>query len=475
VKTRRLMHSSKRGRSHESLGATMNDEDLQQLLGETADRLGIVGAQLSLYDGQSQRNFVTGYRNRELRLPVTAETVFQIGSTTKVFNAALILSLVDAGRLNLDAPVCTYIRDFRLADVEAAHGITLRQLLSMSAGLDNGPYYDYGRGDDALGRYVEALAGVPQIFAPGTAFGYSNASSNVAGYAAARVMGETWEKLLTERIWGPLGLSQSALFAEELLQHPVALGYEKAVSGAEIQRTRTWSLPRSLAPAGSLTCCSAGDLIRLARLFLDRGKAIDGTRVLSADAVDIMQCPHIKLPTRLLADEWCVGPYRKQWGGHVLYGHSGTNTSGSSLLLWCPEKNIAIATLVNVKEQGYPLADAIGDVVFPQLFGIDKPLAARPEDAVAVQTDLRPYLGRFEAFGMSVTLAIQGDNLVLNSVTHGKAVTGCKLIPLGEGRFLPCDLEVSGNRNWDVAFWGVDASGRATHLLQGVFPLRRTS
>ena len=453
----------------------MNDEDLQRLLAETAKRFGVVGAQLSIYDGQSQRNFVTGYRNLELRLPVTPETLFQIGSTTKVFNATLILSLVDAGRLHLDAPVCTYIRDFRLADLEAARGITLRQLLSMSAGLDNGPYYDYGRGDDALGRYVEALAGVPQIFEPGTAFGYSNASSNVAGYAAARVMGETWERLLTERIWGPLGLSQSALFAEELLQHPVALGYEQATSGAKIQRIPIWSLPRSLAPAGSLTCCSAGDLIRLARLFLDRGKAIDGTHVLSADAVEIMQSPHIRLPTRLLADEWCVGPYRKKWGGHILFGHSGTNKSGSSLLLWCPEKNIAIASLVNVKEQGYPLADSICDVVFPQLFGIDKPLGARPDDAMPVPTDLRPYLGRFEAFGMSQTLAIQGDTPILDSVIHGKVVTDCKLIPLGEGRFLPCDLEVSGNRNWDIAFWGVDASGRATHLLQGVFPLRRTS
>jgi CubicO group peptidase (beta-lactamase class C family) len=303
----------------------MNDEELQQLLNETAERLGVVGAQLSIFDAERQREFVTGYRDYELKLPVTPDTLFQIGSTTKVFNAALVLSLVDAGKLDLDVPVREYIRDFRLADAKAQRCITLRHLLSMSAGLDNGPYYDYGRGDDALERYVEGLSGIPQVFAPGSAYGYSNASTNVAGHAASRVMGQTWERLLAERIWAPLGLKHSALFAEDVLLHPVALGYKKIVRGAAVERTPVWCLPRSTGPACGLTCCSAGNLLGLARMFLDRGKSVAGVQVLSEAAIETMQRPQVKLPTRLLADEWCVGPYRKQWGGRILYGHSGTN------------------------------------------------------------------------------------------------------------------------------------------------------
>jgi CubicO group peptidase (beta-lactamase class C family) len=453
----------------------MDDKELQQLLEGAAKRLGVVGAQMAIYDGRQQRGFATGYRDYELKLPVTQDTLFQIGSTTKVFNAVLTLMLVDAGKVELETPIREYLPDFRLADPEAQRTITLRHLLSMTAGLDNGTYYDYGRGDDALGRYVEALAAIPQIFAPGSGFGYSNASTNVAGHTLARVMGQTWERLLMERVWAPLRLTQCALFAEDLLRHPLALGY--SVSETTVKRVPLWSYPRSIAPAGGLTCSSAGDLVRLARVFLDRGKSIDGVQVLSSDAVRTMQEPQIKLPTHLYADEWCVGPYRKQWGGYALHGHSGTNLGGSSMLLWCPEKNVAIATVVNVANQGYPLADAIFDVVFPQIFGIDKPSAMTLTNARPISTDLAPYVGRFEAFGMRYGFAIEDGKLMLSPEAPEmglNAAMKCELIPLGEGRFLPSDLRISGNRNWDIAFWGRDPNGRPSNLAQGVFPLRRT-
>lgn len=198
----------------------MDDNSLQALLAETATELGVVGAQLAVFDGHDIRQFAAGSRNLELGLPVTHDTLFQIGSTTKVFNAVMIMTLVDEGKLDLDLPVRDYIVPFRLADAKAEETVTLRHLLSMSGGLDNGPYYDYGRGDDALGRYVEALSGIPQIFPPGTAFGYSNASTVVSGYAATRVMGRCWEQLITERLFGPLSLRHSAMFAEDLSHTP---------------------------------------------------------------------------------------------------------------------------------------------------------------------------------------------------------------------------------------------------------------
>src|ERR1700722_5247110 len=116
----------------------MNDHDLQELLDDAARCLDVTGAQLAIFDGQNVREFATGYRNRELGLPVTHDTLFQIGSTTKVFNAALILSLVDGRKLDLDVPVREYLRDFRLADLDAQQHTSLRHLLSMSSGMDNG-------------------------------------------------------------------------------------------------------------------------------------------------------------------------------------------------------------------------------------------------------------------------------------------------------------------------------------------------
>jgi CubicO group peptidase (beta-lactamase class C family) len=94
--------------------------------------------------GDQRADFVTGMANAELGLPMTAETVVQIGSTTKVLNAALIMSLVDDGTLDLDRPVKAYIPNLDLEDDDAERTITLRQLLSMTSGLDNGPYTRHG-------------------------------------------------------------------------------------------------------------------------------------------------------------------------------------------------------------------------------------------------------------------------------------------------------------------------------------------
>ncbi len=421
------------------------------------------------------REFCTGYRNLELRLPVTAETLFQIGSTTKIFNAALIMSLVEEGRLSLHTPVCEYLHNFRSPDGNAQKQITLNHLLSMTAGMDNGPYYDYGRGNDALARYVEVLGGIPHIFVPGTAFGYSNASTCVAGKVAANTMGTTWEQLLVERICRPLGLKHVALFAEDMLQHPLALGYGRQNAGGEIERVSVWSLPRSLAPAGSLTCSSAGDLVGLARMFLSGGKSSNGVAVLQKASIEAMQRPLAKLPTRLYADEWCLGPFRKCWGGFALYGHGGTNLSGSSMLLWCPDKNVAIATTVNVASEGYPLANAIFDVVFPRMFGINKPALPLLKETIPKEIDHSRYLGRFEAFGMTAKIRSRGEKLMLDAEMGKESIVDCELIPLGDDRFLPSDLRISSNRNWDIAVWGSDVDGRASHLLQGLFPLRRTA
>ncbi|MEZ5656338.1 MAG: serine hydrolase domain-containing protein [Sphingobium sp.] len=459
----------------------MQDNQIQQLLDEAAASLGIVGAQCAIADGSGVREFATGMRNSELRLPVTPQTVFQIGSTTKVFNAALVMAMVDERLLDLDTPVINYIPSFRLASLEAQQTITLRHLLSMTAGIDNGTYHDYGRGDDALGRYVEALAGVTHLFGAGSAYGYSNASTNVAGHAASLIGKDAWEKLLAKYVLQPLGLQNSALFAEDLLHHPVAMGYQREDKTAPAERVPGWALPRSMGPAGGSLCLSAGDLARFGKMFVDGGRSRStGTQVLSGASVMAMQTPEVVLRSRLMADEWCVGPYRKEWDGVKLFGHSGTNVGGSSTLLWCPERDFAIATVVNVANQGYPLAQAMFAAVLPALFGITPPaLPDLKTQATAVADPMR-YVGRYEALGITLrvedrdgVLVIVEDNDVARIYDMAPVIES-ELVPLGEDRFLPKNPIFSGNRIWDIAFWDADKTGRPTHCLNGLFAYRRT-
>ena len=95
--------------------------------------------------------------------PVTADTVFRIGSTTKTFTATAIMRLVERGRISLDRPVRAYLPDFQTQDPSVAVRITVRQLLNHSAGWQGDYFEDTGDGDDALARYVAGLPKVPQL------------------------------------------------------------------------------------------------------------------------------------------------------------------------------------------------------------------------------------------------------------------------------------------------------------------------
>jgi len=455
---------------------------LQRILADTATALGVVGAQLAVFDGERVHEVVHGLANREQKIAVTTDTLFQIGSTTKVFNAALVMSLVDEGLLDLDKPVITWIPDFRVPDPGAAERITLRQLLSMSAGVDNGSYRDFGRGDDAIVRYVASMAEIPLIAEPGTAFGYSNAGITVAGLSAQNAGKKNWETLLAERILKPLGLTHAANFPEDLLFHPVSLGYRRASVDAEPARIGVWALPRSIAPAGGTLCASAGDLVRFARMLLSQGRAADGKQVLSAESVRTMHTPQVDLAARLTAHKWCTGPYWKQWDGVTIYGHSGTNSGGSSMLLWIPSKNVAIATIANVPNQGYPMADQIFDKVFPEMFGIAKPKVPTPASVTPTRIDVKRFLGRFVSYGSMIEFVDEGGKLVARVYSGARAADAAgppsmtsELLPLGGDRFLPANPAMGGNRGWDVAFWGADSNGRATHFLNGVFGMRRAA
>ena len=124
----------------------------------------------------------------------------------------------------MDAPVINYIPDLELADKNAQVTITVRQLLSMSAGIDNGHTTPL-KGDGALARYVGLLRNIPQVFAPGQGFGYSSAGTNIAGYAAERVTGEPWQRLVEERIFRPTNLAHSVISPDDLPFHRVSAGH----------------------------------------------------------------------------------------------------------------------------------------------------------------------------------------------------------------------------------------------------------
>lgn len=191
-----------------------HSEELQVLVRDAARELEIPGAQLALLQEGELWSFSTGMANVATRVPVTDDTLFQVGSVTKLYTAALVMQLADRGLVDLDAPVRRYLPTLRVGDEETVERVTSRHLLTMSSGLDNGPYLDTGRGDDAVLRYVDALAGIPPVFPPGDGFGYSNASTCVAGRLVESLTGRCWDDTLVEQLLTPGGFAESGSLPE---------------------------------------------------------------------------------------------------------------------------------------------------------------------------------------------------------------------------------------------------------------------
>jgi CubicO group peptidase (beta-lactamase class C family) len=380
------------------------------------------------------------------------------------------MTMVEEGLLDLDTPVKRYIPEFTVADPMATRTLTLRHLISMSSGLDNGRYTNFGEGPDALGKYVTHLNTLPQIFEPGKFFGYSNASAIIAGYVAERVAGKPWDLLLKERILTPAGFKNTVTLQEDFVFQRVSAGH--TIDGKVI---RPWnSIGRAQIPSGGGNfAMSAHELARFGQLFINEGVADTGKRIISKNSVKTMMTPHIDLPTRKYGHSWCLGPAQADWDATSVWGHGGTNSSGGSYFIWVPEYQCVMSVVVNTPAAKGKLLKVIFDDVMQAAVGIRKPAIEIPSSPIALR-NVHRFTGTYEALDTSIRVYQESGRLLRESSYKGAVVSTEELIPLGGDRFLVGSV---GNVRGvvDTAFFGDDGQGRAMNTLNLVFPLKRIS
>lgn len=196
-----------------TLGARL-DEHLTR-----AARFGFAGAILVAKDGEVILHKGYGLADRERGLPVTAETVFDIGSITKQFTAAAILALEEQGRLRVSDTIGRY---FDAVPPDKAR-ITLHHLLTHTSGLEG----DFGSDYDQMPRdsLVRIALGSKLLWAPGTRYQYSNAGYSLLGAIVEKVSGQPYERFLHERLFRPAGLARTGYRLVEWPREAVAVGY----------------------------------------------------------------------------------------------------------------------------------------------------------------------------------------------------------------------------------------------------------
>jgi CubicO group peptidase (beta-lactamase class C family) len=359
-----------------------------------------------------------GVLSVEAPLPVDGGTVFQIGSTTKTFTGAALMRLADEGRLDLDDPVRRHLPEFRVADPDVTERVTLRHLVTHTAGFFGEEVPDGGRNDDALTRMVPQLANRPQVAPLGQFFGYNNAAVALAGRVLEVVSGRPYEDAVAELLLAPLGMSRSSFFVQDVVTYPVAAGHAPGPAGPRVARPYDGGLlTRALAPTGGLLS-TADDLLRWARFQLGDGTAPDGARLLAPETLARTHAP--QGPGGAIGSDDVEGVgvnwLLRRVGGVRTVEHGGTTVAQRSQLVLVPERGFAFVLLTNASG-GSALRQRLTPWVLDHYLGLRDPALGRigfsPERLAA-------YAGPYGIRGIGAGLRID------------RAGGGLTLQPLGE-------------------------------------------
>ncbi len=271
------------------------------------------------------------------------ETISAIGSTTKACTATLIGMLVDAGEAGWDDPVSRHLPYFELAPRAAAGELcTLRDLLSHRHGFVRMPLLWF-KSELTRREILETAARAEPLDDFRAGFHYSNVGYLAAGEAAGVAAGSSWDALIAERFFEPLGMGSSTVSVAAAQGDPrLALGYAWSEPRAELE-----PLPRvaidNIGPAGSVNS-SALDMAQWLRLQLGRGE-VDGVRLISAERLLETHSTQIEIGSGV---SYGLGWMLREHGGRQVVEHGGNIDGFSAQVALVPEENLGFVLLMNL-------------------------------------------------------------------------------------------------------------------------------
>ncbi|MDX1994967.1 MAG: serine hydrolase domain-containing protein [bacterium] len=292
---------------------------------------------------------------------VTPNTAFQLGSMSKSFTALAVLQLVEAGRVDLDAPVQQYLPDFRVGSDDDSAEITVRRLLHHTSGIpERAPRAE---GDDqSLPAQVAALANTELAHAPGSTYEYSSPNYLVLGRIVEVVSGQSFADYVEQHIFQPLNMTSSYTSMDEARQGDFAVGHQLWFGFP-----RPSSLPHEPGrlPTASLIS-SAADLGNYLIAQLNGG-AFEENVVLSSTLMELMHTPAVPAEeNRFYAMGWRVGPVK----GVPAIHHGGILPDYRGKMVLLPEAGWGVVVLTNVSAAlGRPSSHDIADNLAGMLVG----------------------------------------------------------------------------------------------------------
>ena len=315
-----------------------------------------------------------GHRDVEKQLPVTSRTLMAIGSNSKSFTVTLMGMLSDDGKLDWDKPVRTYLPDFELHDDIATRLMTPTDLVTHRSGLPrhDGLWYVGGFSRKEMYerlRYLEPNASFRQRYQ------YNNLMFMTAGVLLERMTNQTWDDLIKQRIFTPLGMTRSNTSVRAMpasddssLPYMVRMGKTTEVPYRNLD---------AIAPAGSINS-SIDDMLKYVQMHIDEGVAGD-KRLISKAFAARMQSPHSAFSFSFDADApvytemgpggYGLGVSVRSYRGHKFVDHGGGIDGFISTMSWMPHDRIGVVVLSNLSGIN-PVPNIVQLNVYERLLGL---------------------------------------------------------------------------------------------------------
>lgn len=286
-----------------------------------------------------------GVANVESGQPVTPDTLFMIGSTTKAFTSYTLLSLTEERKVDINKPIGNYIKGLspRLSNLTAS------QLLSHTAGLKD--IYEPKKAEkecfdveSGLGEYIQNLNDSSFFTDPEDVFSYSNTGFSLAGYLVQTVGEKPFPDVVDDRVLKPLGMNNSTFYLEMAVTHPMSMGHiGDRSTKMKVMRPFQYCVP--IWPAGYLFS-NVRDMARFAMALMNNG-TLDGEQILSPSVINEISTPHARLYSVYPEGSYGYGIMMHNYRGIDVVEHEGNDEGFFSVFKTVPEHKFALIILNN--------------------------------------------------------------------------------------------------------------------------------
>src|SRR5687768_12912468 len=400
-------------------GAQSSDarfDAIARLTQEKMKEFGVPGVALGILHNGTVSIRGLGITNVEDSLPVTSHTVFPIASISKTFAATAMMRLVEQGKVDLRAPVRTYLPEFRVRDAAASRDATVWHLLTHLGGWE-GQVSGPDRGSETLTNFLTTITDLMQVAPPGAAWSYNNAGFSVAGRVIEKITGNSINRSIRDLVFQPLGLEHAGTTAGDFIVNRFAAGHATRDGKSVLNRPFT---PSVSVTAGGVGLCMT-DLMAYARFHMGDGTAANGEHLLKKESLELMRTPQMKKQGN--DDDMGIGWHLRTVGPIRTASHGGTLGGHILLLEIVPERNFAIAILTNASTGWRLIQDVEREALKSYLgatYAPNQAIAHRglvetlpSAQPLARQPDLAPYVGTYLRPNNSYVVRAEGGKLVV--------------------------------------------------------------